>query len=90
MDILGDTVMGLLRRRVFRPHPVAAQRPARAAVLGEPDAPSRNGDPYLLRIAWVDTDRMKARQIGSAACPLLALGMILKGPHHLPALSIVV
>src|SRR5215471_5502533 len=86
MDILGDGVVGLLRRGVFGPHAFAPQRPACAAILGEPDAAGRDRDPHTLRITRVHADRMDAGQVGAAPHPLFALGMIPERADHVPAL----
>src|SRR5262249_14920738 len=76
----------LLRRGVFGPHAFAAQRPAGAAILGEPDAAGRDRDPHTLRITRVHADRMDAGQVGAAPHPLFALGMIPERADHVPAL----
>src|SRR5262245_24053608 len=86
MDILGDGVVGLLGGSVFGPHAFAAQAPAGAAVLGEPDTPGGDRDPHAPRIARVDADRMDTGQVRAAPHPLLALGMVPERADHVPAL----
>src|SRR5262249_40201463 len=89
MHVLGDGIVGLLGRGVFGAHPVAAQAPARAAILREPDAAGRDRDPHALGIAWIDADRMETGQVRAAAHPLLALGMIPERADHVPALPMI-
>src|SRR5207253_6387004 len=84
-----DGVVGQLGRRILGAHALAALFPARAAVLREPDAAGRDRDPYAPRIARIDTDRMNAGQLGAAAHPLLALGMIPQRADHFPALAVI-
>src|ERR1700758_3709967 len=86
MDVLGNGVVGLSRGSVFGPHTFAAQGPAGAPVLGEPDTSSRNRNPHAPRIARVHADRMDAGQVRAAAHPLLALGVIPEGANHGPTL----
>src|SRR5262245_47799993 len=86
MDILGNGVVVLLRGSVLGPHPFAAQRPASAAVLGEPDTSGRDRNPHAPRIARVHADRMDTGQVRAAPHPLLALGVIPERADHVPAL----
>src|SRR5262245_4057886 len=89
VDVLGDRIVRLLRRRILGPHALAAQAPACAGILGEPDAAGGNRDPGALGIARVDADGMKAGQVRPAAHPLLALGMIPQRADHFPALAVI-
>src|SRR5262249_50829998 len=86
MNILGDRVVSLFGRRVFRAHAFATQAPARAAILREPDATGRHPNPDALGIARIHADRMNAGQIGAAAHPLFTFGMIPERADHVPAL----
>src|SRR5215472_5176323 len=89
MDILGNGVVGLLRGSVFGPHTFAAQRPAGAAILGEPDTSRRDRNPHAARIARVYADRVDTRQVRAATHPLLALGVIPERADHVPALPVI-
>ena len=89
VHVLGDRIVGQLRRHVVGAHALAALRPGLAAVLGEPDAAGRDRDPDPLRVARIDDDRMQAGQIGAATHPHLALGVIPQRAHHLPDSAVV-
>src|SRR5262249_56657091 len=86
---LGDGMVSLLGRGVLGAHAFAAQAPARARILGEPDAAGRHRNPRALGIARIDADRMDAGQVGAAAHPLLALGMVPERTDHVPALPVI-
>src|SRR6476659_11391106 len=89
IDVLGDGIVSLLGRGVFGAHAFAAQAPACAAILGEPDAAGRDRNPHALGIARVHADRMDAGQVGAASHPLLALGMIPERADHVPTLPMI-
>src|SRR5262249_2546948 len=82
-------IVGLLHGHVLGTHSLAPQSPVRAAVLGEPDAAGRHGDPYALGIAGVDADGMNAGKIRATADPFFAQRMIPELSDHLPARSVV-
>ena len=69
------------------PSPRCAQLAPASSVNQMP--PVETATHTRLRIARVDADRMDARQVGAAAHPLLALGMIPERADHLPALPVI-
>src|SRR5262245_55963807 len=85
VHILRDGIVFLLGRHVGRPHSFALQAPGLASISRSPHPAGRYAEPHGAGIARVDADGVDAGQIGAAAEPHLALGVIPERTDELPA-----
>src|SRR5438034_200605 len=76
MRILNVGVVLALRGHVCGPHAVGPAVPGGAADGRDPDAATGDADEHTPAVAGIDTDRVDTGEVGAAAEPLLALGMV--------------
>ncbi len=90
MGILDRLRTGQLGRHVGGEHALGAQRPAGAAVRGQPGAAAGHPHQHRIAVARIDADAVDARHIVAAAHPLRALRHVPKRVDQLPAVAAIV
>src|SRR5262245_23831561 len=76
VHVLDVRIVGWLRWIVLGTQSMTGESPGLSTIASDPHAARRDADGDVLRIMWIDADRMNSRKLGAIGSPILSFRVI--------------